>query len=171
MSSKKKVCLFKAIILSSVLFIFYGCQDSVVKKEFRSYKRVAVLTNMERSEEELFLPLYMKAFPDQSMVDRRDLTEIIGEQDMMPERMDAETRAKIKRIYGVEAIIYPNFSDKQFAIKVVDTETGVIVAATAVSSNILSETIDKRKLIRQAVKSLKNESSDSQGKLKLNLFN
>jgi hypothetical protein len=104
----------------------------------------------------------MSAFPEQALVDRRDLEEIIGEQDLLKGRLDDGTRAKIRKILGVKAIIYPNYESGQFSIKIVDTETGEIVAATLVSG-VISDSVKKSTLIRQAVKELekkpKNEES------------
>jgi hypothetical protein len=106
----------------------------------------------------------MSAFPEQALVDRRDLEEIIGEQDLLKGRLDDGTRAKIRKILGVKAIIYPNYESGQFSIKIVDTETGEIVAATLVSG-VISDSVKKSTLIRQAVKELEKKSKNEESGL------
>jgi len=117
-----------------------GCSkmhvESVARSSFRIKGRVAILGQLTRVQEELFTPLYMKAFAHQALVERRDIDRIIGEQDLSPDRLREETRAKIRRILGVTAIVYPNYTETnpgQLSIKVIDTETGEIVAAILVT--------------------------------------
>jgi hypothetical protein len=125
-----------------------GCQtdarDVNVRPVFNTYDKVAIWPpemsrvtgqgegGLVRLHEELFLPRWMSAFPSQSVVERRDLGVAIGEQELLPERMKAETRAKLREIYGVKAIVFPNYSVMEWCqlhIKVIDTETGEDVAA------------------------------------------
>lgn len=135
-----------------------------VRPEFRTYKKIAIFPQLSRTQEELFIPLYMAAFPDQTLVERRDLLPILGEQDMLPERMNDETRAKIRRIFGVEIIVYPSYTagcPSQLAVKAIDTETGAIVAAIVVSDNNTQpgRGLPDRVLIRPAIGGLKAEAA------------
>ena len=116
-----------------------GCKmhvEAVTRPAFSMKGRVGILGQLDRTQEELFTPLYMKAFPHQALVERRDLEQVIGEQDLAPERMKDETRANVRRILGVTAIVFPNYTEEkpgQLSIKVVDTESGEIVAAILVT--------------------------------------
>jgi hypothetical protein len=152
-----------------------GCAttDVAVRPVFGTYGKVSVWPRfggpdpggLERSHEELFLPLYMAAFPRQALVERRDLEAVIGEQDILPDRLDEESRAKIRRILGVEAIVFPNYtggSAPQLAIKVIDTETGVIAAALVVQERANQASRPTRdpvpRLIRRAIRDLRRAS-------------
>lgn len=122
-----------------------GClpdrRDVAVRPEFRQYDKVAIWPpdmqgreqgGLVRLHEELFLPRWMAAFPDQSVIERRDIRVALGEQEILPGRIDDETRAKIRRLTGVKGIVFPNYSISdwcQLHIKVLDTETGQIAAA------------------------------------------
>lgn len=150
------------------LFLF-GCADRAdvaVRREFLGYDKVAIWPRYENAEgglyrqhEELFLPLYMKAFPEHQIVERRDMQVLLGEQDILPERLDPELRAKARRIFGVKAFVFPNytFDARQFAIKVVDTETGYITASLLVSRSADDkDSVNNvaEKLIRKAMREL-----------------
>src|SRR4051812_2084487 len=84
-----------------------GCRSSSrgievdVRDEFLTYDRVALWSSLNRETEDYFIPLYMQAFPTQTLVERRDVSAIIGEQDILPERLDEATRAKLRKILGV----------------------------------------------------------------------
>jgi hypothetical protein len=144
--------------------VLAGCVTSAnvsVRPSFERYDRVAILTKLTREQEELFLPMYMAAFPDQILVERRDVEAIIGEQDILPDRLDETSRAKIRKILGVKAIIYPNASGRQLSIKVIDTETGEISASVVVlGSNIWDSTqpVPAQQMIAKAVNALKTRT-------------
>ena len=160
--------IFLVAVFSAACFSLGGCvipiahNEAVLRPVFDTYDKVAIWGSISRSDEEVFIPLWMSRFPKQSLVERRDLQSIIGEQDIMPDRLDNETRAAIRKILGVKAIIYPSFSsDDQFSIKVIDTETGEIVASV-LSSEISfipfsSSNIDNSFFIRVAINSLKGK--------------
>jgi len=144
-----------------------GCNmhvEAVARPAFSMKGRVAILGHLTREQIELFTPLYMKAFPFQALVERRDLVEIINEQDLSPERLREETRAKIRRILGVTAIVYPNYTPTdpgQLSIKVIDTETGEIVAAILVTRDVepwLGIKASVRKMIYKGIDSLRREA-------------
>jgi len=109
-----------------------GSREVAVRKDFWLYDRVAIWSNLAREEEELFIPLYMKAFPHQTLVERRDINAVLGEQDILPDRLNESTRARLREVLGVKAIVYPTRGAGQMAIKVIDTETGAISASAIV---------------------------------------
>lgn len=143
-----------------------GCSgmkvEAVARPQFSEYHRVAVWGQLDRVQDELFIPLYMKAFKHQQIVERRDLLAIIGEQDLMPDRLDHKTRAKIREIFGVEAIVFPNYTDKplrQLSVKVIDTANGEIVAAVVVIPKAeKTKSVSDRDMIRKAIDALKDQA-------------
>lgn len=138
-----------------------GCATVSVRPVFNTYDKLAIWTRLTRTQEELFLPRYMRAFPNQILIERRDLESVLTEQDILPERLDEATRARIRRIYGVKAIVYPNYtpgSPSQLAIKVIDTENAAIVASVVVrgKDHRTDRGASDESLIRVAIDSLKN---------------
>ncbi|MEP0845899.1 MAG: hypothetical protein HRF50_03650 [Phycisphaerae bacterium] len=147
-----------------------GCAhraDVAVRPEFIGYDKVAIWPRYEaaasdgglqRVHEELFLPLYMQAFPQHRIVERRDLQVVLGEQDFLPERLDPKLRAEVRRVYGVKAFVFPNYTPElaQLAIKVIDTETGEIVASSVTKQTSDSEDASRHEvaeaLIREAIR-------------------
>ena len=135
--------LFGCVCLLGLVAVFAmsitGCvyKDEVpTRSEFLRYKRVAIVPRLTRETEDLFLPLYMNHFPQQTVVERRDLGVAINEQDLLPGRLSAETRAKLKELFGVEAVVFPTYysgNPNRVAIKVIDTETGTLSASVIVS--------------------------------------
>ncbi|MCP4707716.1 MAG: hypothetical protein GY869_03750 [Planctomycetes bacterium] len=155
--------LFFAVLLS-----LGGCvvpmanSDVGMRLVFDTYDKVAIWGSLSRQDEEEFIPLWMSSFPKQTLVERRDLESIMGEQDILPERLDNATRAEIRRILGVKGLIYPSFSTSdQFSVKVIDTETGEIVASVLIreASHIpfASESMKHSQFIRKAIDSLRNK--------------
>lgn len=151
-----------------------GQGDVAVRSEFKACDKVAIWPHFEgrategglqRVHEEVFLPCYMQAFPHQRMIERRDLNAILGEQDMLPDRLNKETRAKLREIYGVKGIVFPNYtagSECQLALKVIDTETGEVVAALVVTDRPDQDGNQPvARLIRQAIAKLKDAANRS----------
>jgi hypothetical protein len=146
-----------------------GCSgmhvEAVSRPSLSMHGRVAIIGQLSRDQIELFLPLYMKAFPDQAVVERRDLTTVLTEQNLRPDRLRAETRAKLRRLLGVTAIVYPNFTATdpgQLSIKVIDTESGEIVAAILVTREVepwLGTTASVRKMIYKGIDALRKEAA------------
>lgn len=154
------------LVATLAVLTMVGCRgplktESVARPVFRSYQRVAVWAELTRPQEELFLPLYMQAFPRQQLIERRDLAAVIGEQDILPDRLDAETRAKLRALLGVEAIIYPHYTgppEEQLSLKVIDTARGEIVAAIVVYRNPGGKgKATDRTMIRKAIDTLEDE--------------
>jgi len=162
MNTSNQAIRCSVVLLPMLLSGLVGCSmttDVSVKPVFNTYDKIAIWTRLSRTQEELFIPLYMKEFPKQSLVERRDLEEIITEQDILPDRLDDKTRAEIRRIYGVKAIVFPNYTagcPNQLSVKGIDTETGEIVAAVLVTGQDLNANtgVSDTWLIRTAVSSL-----------------
>jgi hypothetical protein len=133
--------------------------DVVVRPQFLSYDRVALWSSMSRETEDLFIPVYMDAFPGQTLVERRDVSAIIGEQDVLPDRLDEETRAKLRKILGVKAIVYPSVTSEGFAVKVIETDTGAISASVYVdAAGSRTGSIPLKQQVRQAINALRAEA-------------
>jgi hypothetical protein len=133
-----------SLLVVAGLSVLAGCapnlSDVAVRPEFKTIDKVAIWPTQKpdaegglvRLYEELFIPRWMAAFPKQEVFERRDTRVPIGEQDILPSRLDDETRAEIRRLHGVKGIIFPNYSVTdwcQVHIKVIDTATGEIVAS------------------------------------------
>jgi hypothetical protein len=126
------------------LSLWPGCtrkpttQALFTRPELLSRGRLAVL-GLTPEQEQIFMASYTKAFPGQiiTFVERYRLKDIIGEQDLLQGRLDENTRAKIKRILGVEALIMCSYYDddaggaggKKLRIRIVDSETGAIIGS------------------------------------------
>jgi hypothetical protein len=85
-----------------------------------------------------FMAFYTKAFPGQviTFVERNRLHDVISEQDLLKGRLNEKTRARIKQIFGVEALIMCTYYDgsdgigrKKLRVRIVDSATGAIVGS------------------------------------------
>jgi hypothetical protein len=82
---------------------------------------------------------YIKTFITQpiTFVERRDLERIIGEQDLRQGRLNDTTRARIREILGVEALILCEYYEDEagpdgamkLRVRVVNSETGAITGS------------------------------------------
>ena len=118
----------------------YGMQGLFTRPELLSCGRLAVL-GLTPEQEQILMACYTKTFAGQiiTFVERDRLEDILGEQDLLkkPEdRLDPDKRARIKRIFGVEALIMCTYYDadtggtgKKLRIRVVDSETGAIIGS------------------------------------------
>lgn len=106
------------------------------KPELYTYERHAVL-GLDPEQEQIFMAAYVKTFSGRviTFVERSRLAEILGEQDLLHGRLNDKTRAKVKRILGVEALIMCHYStdedgrQKKLRVRIVDSETGAIVGS------------------------------------------
>ncbi len=152
----------RVLFLTAAVSVFTGCfasSEVAVRPQFGYYRRVAIWTNLSRHQEELFIPLYMKAFPEHTVVDRRDIQTIVGREDTMPDRLDETMRARIRRDLGVEAIVYPTCTETQFAVKVIDMIDGAITASAVVSGKnyITDEQLSDESLMRKLIVSIRGQ--------------
>jgi hypothetical protein len=119
-----------------------GCEPSTravfTKPELLTYERLAVL-GLDPEQEQIFMAAYFKTFISGpiTFVERGELAKIIGEQDLLQGRLNDKTRARIKQILGVEALILCEYSQDEsrpgsamkLRVRVVDSETGAIVGS------------------------------------------
>ena len=126
------------------LVILPGCgqrrsstQALFTRPELLGRGRLAVL-GLTPEQEQMLMASYTKTFSVQmvTFVERNRLRDLIGEQDLLEGRLDVDTRAKIKRILGVEALLMCTYYDsttggsgKKLRIRIVDSETGAIIGS------------------------------------------
>ena len=136
------LCSISAFIVVAGLVISAGCarrktKALFTKPELITHSRFAII-GLTPEHEQIFMAFYTKAFPGQviSFVERNRLHEVISEQDLLKGRLNEKTRAKIKQIFGVEALIMCSYSDesagvgrKKLIVRIVDSATGVIVGS------------------------------------------
>jgi uncharacterized membrane protein YqgA involved in biofilm formation len=81
---------------------------------------------------------YIKTFtgPAITFVERARLLDIISEQDLLRGRLNERTRAKIKQVLGVEALMMCQYYDapigvrrKKLRVRIVHSATGAIVGS------------------------------------------
>jgi hypothetical protein len=137
------LCSISAFLLFAALAISAGCartgrtQALFTKPELITYSRLAVV-GLTPEQEQIFMACYTKAFPGQviNFVERNRLKEIVSEQDLLKGRLNEKTRARIKELFGVEALIMCTYYDgsdgidgKKLRVRVVDAATGVITGS------------------------------------------
>jgi hypothetical protein len=124
------------------LALLAGCETRTralfTKPELVTYERLAVL-GLDREQEQIFMAAYFKTFVSQpiTFVERGELAKLIGEQDLLQGRLNDATRARIKQILGVEALILCEYYQDEarsgqamkLRVRVVDSETGAIVGS------------------------------------------
>ncbi len=128
--------------------------------ELRDYNRLAVF-GLTAEQEQVFMAFYTKGFPEQSttFVERAKLHEVIKEQDLLLGRLDEKMRAKIKQLFGVEALILceygagamPNEVAK-LRVRVVDSATGAISGSVIVEGHKNFDTLSA-----EAIKALRTD--------------
>lgn len=123
------------------LAVSMGCarktQGLFTRPELITRGRFAVI-GLTPEQEQIFMASYTKAFPGQiiTFVERKQLQELLSEQDLLKGRLDDRTRARIKQILGVEALILCTYYDdenqpgvKKLRVRIVDSSTGAIVGS------------------------------------------
>jgi hypothetical protein len=140
-------------------------QALFTRPELITHGRLAVL-GLTPEQEQIFMASYTKTFPGQAItfVERQRLQDIIGEQDLLQGRLDDRTRARIKQIFGVEALIMCTYSDgteEKLRVRIVNSATGAIVGSVIIRARAGFEY-----LCSSAVRSLK---ADLMGEASRNL--
>ena len=136
-------CSISAFLISAGLTISSGCARSAktqalfTRPELITHNRLAVI-GLTPEQEQIFMASYTKAFPGQmiTFVERNRLQEVINEQDLLQGRLNDKMRARIKELFGVEALILCTYYDgdegigrKKLRIRIVDSATGAIVGS------------------------------------------
>src|SRR4030042_7124134 len=137
----KSLCCISAFLVVAGLLISAGCARKTealfTRPELINHSRLAII-GLTPEQEQIFMASYTKAFPGQIIifVERKRLQEIIDEQDLRQGRLNEKMRAKIKLLFGVEALIMCTYNDgtdgigiKKLRIRIVDSATGAIVGS------------------------------------------
>ena len=139
----RTLCSISSLFVVAGLVFLTGCtratkqQALFTRPELINHGRLAVL-GLTPEQEQIFMATYTKAFPGQIIVfvERNRLHDIISEQDLLQGRLDESSRAKIKLILGVEALIMCTYYDgtigagrKKLRIRIIDSATGAIVGS------------------------------------------
>jgi hypothetical protein len=143
MMQGKAVCATMIAIGWIGPILLTGCSESstralFTKPELYTYERHAVL-GLDPEQEQIFMAAYIKTFSGRiiTFVERSRLAEILGEQDLLRGRLNQKTRARLKQILGVEALIMCEYSSdeaggknrEKLRVRIVDSETGAIVGS------------------------------------------
>ncbi len=143
----RTVAVVSSMMMSLALAILAGCEPKTralfTKPELFTYERLAVL-GLDPEQEQIFMAAYFKTFISQpiTFVERSELARIIGEQDLLQGRLNDKTRARIKQILGVEALILCEYYEDEtraakamkLRVRIVDSETGAIVGSVLTES-------------------------------------
>jgi hypothetical protein len=136
-------CIISTLLISAGLAVLAGCARNpkaealFTKPELITYSRLAVV-GLTPEQEQIFMACYTKTFHGQviNFVERNRLQEILSEQDLLKGRLNEKTRARLKELFGVEALIMCTYYDgpegsggKKLRVRVVDTATGVITGS------------------------------------------
>jgi hypothetical protein len=136
-----------AVLLGTAWVIVPGCESGpdaqalFTRPDLYTYERHAVL-GLDPEQEQLFMAAYIKTFSGRliTFVERSRLREILSEQDLLQGRLNERTRAKIKKILGVEALIMCEYYDsrdgrqKKLRVRIVDSETGAIAGSVLIEA-------------------------------------
>jgi len=132
-----------AFLVFAVLVISPGCgprktEALFTRPELITLSRFAVI-GLTPEQEQYLMASYTKTFSGQviTFVERKRLHEVISEQDLLKglDRLKEKTRAKLKELFGVEALIMCAYYDsdsigrKKLRVRIVDSATGAIVGS------------------------------------------
>lgn len=132
-----------AAVLGSLASAFLaGCESNTralfTKPELFTYERLAVF-GLDREREQIFMAAYVRTFVSQpiTFVERGELMRVVREQDLLRGRLNDKTRARIRQILGVEALILCEYYEDEarpgkamkLRVRVIDSATGAIVGS------------------------------------------
>ena len=132
-----------AVFIVATLVISTGCsarrktEALFTRPELITHSRFAII-GLTPEQEQYLMASYTKTFSGQviTFVERNRLHEVISEQDLLKGRLNEKTRARIKEIFGVEALIMCTYYDadtgigrKKLRVRIVDSATGAIVGS------------------------------------------
>ncbi len=162
-----------AAILS--ILAFGGCHRSTgttyalfTEPELGQLERCAVF-GLDGEKEQMFMAEFIDTFPERNItfVERNRISGITTEQDFLPGRLNSASRAKLQQIYGIQAAILCEYTIegsadiggvKKLRVRILDTETAVIVGsvvASVSSSRSMDDHADFIWVVQQAVRALK----------------
>lgn len=168
----KTTCVSIAAILS--ILTLCGCSSTgttyalFTEPELGQLVRYAVF-GVDGEKEQVFMAEFINTFPERNItfVERQRIAGVTTEQDFLPGRLNRASRAKLQHIYGVQAAILCEYTIegdtaganiKKLRVRVLDTETAVIVGSVIVSrrsSRPVDDLNDFIWAVQQAVRALK----------------
>ncbi len=138
------LCNISAFLVVAGLVISAGCawktRALFTKPELINHGRLAII-GLTPEQEQIFMAYYIKAFPEQfiTFVERKRLRLIVSEQNLLKGRLNEKTRAKLKQLFGIEALIMCTYYDetqgiggKKLRVRIVDSATGAIVGSVII---------------------------------------
>lgn len=142
-------CLILAFVFLMLTTHCCGIRTTAsVKRKLSMYKKTAIIWQGKSDplHETLFLSYWMDNFPNQTILERKELPKLIREQNFLRRRIDSATRTHVREILGVDAIIIVRFLTKRrnqfyeetysdLTIKILDTRTGEISASVISKGN------------------------------------
>ena len=176
--------MFRLIKITSVsiaaifsILAFGGCRSTTgmtyalfTEPELGRLERCAVF-GLDGEKEQMFMAEYIDTFPGRNItfVERSRISGITNEQDFLPGRLNSTSRAKLQQIYGVQAAILCEYTIegdvtgeggavKKLRVRILDTETAVIVGsvvASVSSSRSMGDHADFIGAVQKAVAALK----------------
>jgi len=116
-----------------------------VRKEFLEYKSAAVLPFDGDNTGEVsraFASSFQEKFPQISIVDRKQVSELLKGLTVTPDRLYEETRLRLGHTLGAQALItgniyYPSIMRWLLQVVIFDTETGEVMGRSMVEINYL----------------------------------
>ncbi len=167
----KTICVSIGAVLS--ILALCGCSSTgmtyalFTEPELSQLERYAVF-GLDGEREQVFMAEFIDTFPgrDISFVERQRIAGITTEQDFLPGRLNSASRAKLQQIYGVQGAILCEYtiegaaagsSVKKLRVRILDTQTAVIVGSVVVnraSSRSINDHGDFIWAVQQAVKAL-----------------
>lgn len=168
----KTTCVSIAAIVS--ILGLCGCSSAggtyalFTEPELGQLERYAVF-GLDGEKEQVFMAEFIDTFSERdiSFVERHRIAGVTGEQDLLPGRLNSASRAKLQEIYGVQGAILCEYTMegdagsgniKKLRVRVLDTNTAVIVGSVVVSrtsSRPIDDHNDFILAVEEAVRALK----------------
>ncbi len=171
----KITCVSMAAIVS--ILGLCGCGSTggmtyalFTEPELGRLERYAVF-GLDGEKEQVFMAEFIDAFPDRDIAfverQRIRISGVTEEQDFLRGRLNDTTRAKLQQMYGVQGAILCDYTIegdvggtgvKKLRVRVLDTETAVIVGsvvASQTSSRPIDDTNDFVLAAAQAITALR----------------
>ncbi len=141
------------------------------RPELNRYERFAVF-GVRGEKEQIFMAEFIKAFTGQNIVfvERGRVSDILSEQDALEGRLNETTRARLQKIYGVQALVLCDYliaeeptdgREMKLRVRVLDTETAAIIGSVVVSrrsSRPKDDIADYTAAVKQAVRSMRDHA-------------
>jgi hypothetical protein len=172
-----QVVLAGFIVVLSVPFS--GCHVSTpwatyglfTRPELQRYDRFAVF-GVRGEKEQIFMAEFIRALMGYNIVfvERGRIAEVLSEQDALEGRLNEATRARLQKIYGVQALVLCDYAiaeeptdgrEMKLRIRILDTETAAIIGSVVVSrhsSRPKDDIGDYTDAVKQATRALRDNA-------------